>query len=57
MKGDAVSHIKELLELYNLPKSKENHLIIDAIKKLSLKSPINWLKPNPFQCLSVGSRF
>ena len=22
MKGDAVSHIKELLELYNLPKSK-----------------------------------
>jgi type VI secretion system protein ImpG len=32
MKGDAVTHLKELLELYNLPASKENQQIIAAIQ-------------------------
>ena len=49
MKGDAVSHVKELLELYNLPKTKENHLIIDAIKdvEFSLSNKLVEAKPFP----------
>ena len=34
MKGEAVSHLKELLELYNLPKSKENQIIINSIQSI-----------------------
>ena len=37
MKGDAVAHLKELLELYNLPKSRENQIIIEAIQALDFE--------------------
>ena len=49
MKGDAVSHVKELLELYNLPKTKDNHLLIDAIKEVefSLNNKLVEAKPFP----------
>ncbi|WP_333664511.1 type VI secretion system baseplate subunit TssF [Acinetobacter guillouiae] len=54
MKGDAVSHIKELLELYNLPKSKENHLIIDAIKKIEFEITNKLVEAIPFPMFVRG---
>lgn len=54
MKGDAVSHIKELLELYNLPKSKENHLIIDAIKKIEFEITNKLVEAKPFPVFVRG---
>jgi len=54
MKGDAVSHIKELLELYNLPKSKENHLIIDAIKKIEFEITNKLVEAKPFPMFVRG---
>lgn len=54
MKGDAVSHIKELLELYNLPKSKENHLIIDAIKTIEFEITHKLVEAKPFPMFVRG---
>ncbi|ENW24354.1 type VI secretion system baseplate subunit TssF [Acinetobacter pseudolwoffii] len=49
MQGDAVSYIKELLELYNLPQSKENRLIINSIQtvQFSLTQKLREHKPFP----------
>ncbi|WP_445114522.1 type VI secretion system baseplate subunit TssF [Acinetobacter sp. WZC-1] len=54
MKGDAVSHIKELLELYNLPKSRENHLIIDAIKQIKFELTHRLVEAKPFPMFVRG---
>lgn len=54
MKGDAVSHIKELLELYNLPKSKENHLVIDAIKRIDFEITHKLVEAKPFPMFVRG---
>ena len=54
MKGDAASHIKELLELYNLPKSKENHLIIDSIKKVDFELTHKLIEAKPFPMFVRG---
>ncbi|WP_074382806.1 type VI secretion system baseplate subunit TssF [Acinetobacter pseudolwoffii] len=49
MQGDTVSYIKELLELYNLPQSKENRLIINSIQavQFSLTQKLREHKPFP----------
>ncbi|WP_216934125.1 MULTISPECIES: type VI secretion system baseplate subunit TssF [unclassified Acinetobacter] len=49
MKANAVSHIKELLELYNLPQSKDNRLIINSIHSIqfSLTQKLRAHKPFP----------
>jgi type VI secretion system protein ImpG len=54
MKGDAVSHIKELLELYNLPRTKENHLLIDAIKKVDFSLSNKLVEAKPFPMFVRG---
>ncbi|MEG0486916.1 MAG: type VI secretion system baseplate subunit TssF [Acinetobacter sp.] len=54
MKGDAVSHIKELLELYNLPKSRENHLVIDAIKSIDFEITHKLVEAKPFPMFVRG---
>lgn len=54
MKGDSVSHVKELLELYNLPKSKENHLIIDAIKNIEFELTHRLVEAKPFPMFVRG---
>lgn len=63
MKGDALSHVKELLELYNLAQSKENHLIIDSIKSIEFSLTHKLIDAKPFPmfvrgvkaCLSIDS--
>jgi type VI secretion system protein ImpG len=54
MKGDAISHIKELLELYNLHKLKENHLIIDSIKKIDFSLTQKLIEAKPFPLFVRG---
>lgn len=54
MKGDAVSHIKELLVLYNLPKLKENQLIIEAIKKIDFSLTQKLVEAQPFPLFVRG---
>lgn len=54
MKGDSVAHIKELLELYNLPKSKENQLIIDAIKEIDFSLAQKLVNSKPFPLFVRG---
>lgn len=54
MKGDAISHIKELLALYNLPKSKENQQIIDAIKKIDFSLTQKLVEAQPFPLFIRG---
>ncbi len=54
MKGDSLSHVKELLELYNLPKSKENHLIIDSIKSIQFGSTHKMMDAKPFPMFVRG---
>ena len=53
-KGDAVSHIKELLELYNLPRTKENHLLIDSIKKIEFSLTHKLVEAKPFPLFVRG---
>ena len=48
MKGDSLSNIKELLELYNLPASRENHLIIDSIKSVNFDLSHKMIDSKPF---------
>ena len=54
MKGNSVAHIKELLELYNLPKSKENQLIIDAIKEIDFSLAQKLVNSKPFPLFVRG---
>lgn len=54
MKGDALSHIKELLALYNLPKSKHNQLIIDAIQSITFELTHKLIEANPFPMFARG---
>jgi len=54
MKGDAISHMKELLELYNLPKLKENHLIIDSIKNIDFSLTQKLIQTKPFPLFVRG---
>ncbi|TCM66574.1 type VI secretion system protein ImpG [Acinetobacter calcoaceticus] len=54
MKGDALSHVKELLELYNLPKSKEKHLIIDSIKQIEFDLTHKLFEAQPFPMFVRG---
>ncbi|MFG0589245.1 type VI secretion system baseplate subunit TssF [Acinetobacter sp. YQ_14] len=54
MKGDALSHVKELLALYNLPHSKENILLIDALKSLSFSTTNKLVHAKPFPMFIRG---
>lgn len=54
MKGDALSHLKELLALYNLPHSKENILLIDALKTLSFSTTNKLVNAKPFPMFIRG---
>ncbi|WP_109440903.1 type VI secretion system baseplate subunit TssF [Acinetobacter haemolyticus] len=54
MKGDALSHVKELLALYNLPHSKENNLLIDALKTLSFSTANKLVNAKPFPMFVRG---
>lgn len=54
MKGDAVAHIKELLTLYNLPKSKENDLIINSIKSIDFDLDHKLVNAKPFPMFVRG---
>lgn len=54
MEGDVVSHLKELLELYNLPKSKENHLIINAIDAVEFSIVHKMVNSKPFPVFVRG---
>ena len=54
MKGDALSHVKELLTLYNLPQSKDNIVLIDAIKQLSFSTTHKLLNTQPFSMFVRG---
>ena len=54
MKGDALSHVKELLALYNLPHSKENILLIDALKQLSFSTTNKLMNAKPFPMFIRG---
>lgn len=54
MKGDALSHVKELLALYNLPNSKENILLIDALKQLSFSTSNKLIHSKPFPMFIRG---
>ncbi|SDC06834.1 type VI secretion system baseplate subunit TssF [Acinetobacter boissieri] len=54
MKGDAVAHIKELLALYNLPKSKENDLIINSIKSINFDLQHKLVEAKPFPMFVRG---
>lgn len=54
MKGDAVSHIKELLALYNLSKSKENQIIIDTIKNIQFSTTQKLVESKPFPLFVRG---
>lgn len=54
MKGDTVAHLKELLSLYNLPNSKENHLLIDAIKQVEFFLVHKLVDSKPFPMFVRG---
>ncbi|NIE96062.1 type VI secretion system baseplate subunit TssF [Acinetobacter sp. C26M] len=54
MKGDALSHVKELLALYNLPHSKENILLIDALKLLNFSTTNKLMNAKPFPMFIRG---
>lgn len=54
MKGDALSHVKELLALYNLPHSKENIVLIDALKKVEFSTSSKLMAAKPFPMFVRG---
>lgn len=54
MKGDAVAHLKELLELYNLPANKENHLLINSIKQIEFSLTHKLVEAKPFPLFVRG---
>ena len=53
-KGDALSHIQELLELYNLPQLKETHLIINAIQSFNFELKQKMVDAKPFPLFIRG---
>ena len=54
LKGDSLSHLKELLELYNLPHSKENTLLIHAIKQIQFELTHKLVEAKPFPMFVRG---
>lgn len=54
MNGDAVAHLKELLELYNLPKSRENQILIEAIQTLDFELAQKLVDSQPFPLFVRG---
>ncbi|WP_286715303.1 type VI secretion system baseplate subunit TssF [Acinetobacter sp. UBA2581] len=54
MKGDSVSHMKELLELYNLPQTKENQLIINSIQAIEFSLGQKLIDHHPFPLFVRG---
>ncbi|TSH74841.1 type VI secretion system baseplate subunit TssF [Acinetobacter sp. RF15A] len=54
IKGDVVSHLKELLELYNLPQSKENQLIINSIQSIQFSLGQKLMSHQPFPLFIRG---
>ncbi|NLN58077.1 MAG: type VI secretion system baseplate subunit TssF [Gammaproteobacteria bacterium] len=54
MNGDALSHVKELLALYNLPHSKENIVLIDALKKVEFSTSSKLMAAKPFPMFVRG---
>ena len=54
MKGDAVAHLKELLALYNLPKSNENNLFINSIQSINFELCHKLLDTQPFPMFVRG---
>ncbi|RKG29639.1 type VI secretion system baseplate subunit TssF [Acinetobacter tianfuensis] len=54
MKGDALAHFKELLELYNLPKSKENQIIINSLKAIEFSLTQKLVNAKPFPLFARG---
>lgn len=54
MKGDSVAHVKELLELYNLPRSRENHVLIDAIQQIDFSLGHKLVEAQPFPMFIRG---
>ncbi|ATO20565.1 type VI secretion system baseplate subunit TssF [Acinetobacter sp. LoGeW2-3] len=56
MRGDAVTHLKELLELYNLPASKGNQLMIEAIQSIDFSLSQKLLDHKPFPLFVRGVR-
>ena len=54
MKGDSVSHMKELLELYNLPQTKENQLIINSIQAIEFSLRQKLIDHHPFPLFVRG---
>ena len=54
MNGDAVAHLKELLELYNLPKSRENQILIEAIQTLDFELTQKLVDSQPFPLFVRG---
>lgn len=54
IKENAVEHLKELLELYNLPQSKENQIIIGSIKALAFEHTHKLIESQPFPVFVRG---
>ena len=54
MKGEAVSHLKELLELYNLPKSQENQIIINSIQSIEFALTQKLVDSRPYPLFARG---
>lgn len=54
MKENAVEHLKELLELYNLPQSKENEIIIQSIQKLDFELTNKLIESRPYPLFVRG---
>ncbi|CAM4326355.1 type VI secretion system baseplate subunit TssF [Acinetobacter pragensis] len=54
MNGDGVAHLKELLELYNLPKSRENQILIEAIQTLDFELTQKLVDSQPFPLFVRG---
>ena len=54
MKGNVLGHFKELLELYNLPKSKENQIIIHSLKEIDFSLTQKLINAKPFPLFARG---
>lgn len=54
MGDNATNQIKELLQLYNLPKTQDNFLLIDSIKSTEFKTTSRMMGENPFPIFVRG---
>lgn len=54
MKGDSLANVKELLELYNLPRSKENQILIDSIQQIDFSLTHKLVDAKPFPMFIRG---